>query len=114
MRKSAECLRVNAAVDIFYQKVLADPVVSHFFAHIDMEKQNNKLKAFLAYAFGAPIPYTGKKMHEAHAHMHIEEHHFNAVAGHLVATLQELQVPQELIDEVVMIVMTTKEDIVNK
>lgn len=103
---------VNAAVDIFYRKVIEDDTISHFFRHIDMERQSGKLKAFLAYAFGAPMKYDGKSMHAAHAHMHITEAHFNAVAGHLVATLQELNVPQELIDEVVAIAVSVKGDIV--
>ncbi|WNJ16424.1 group 1 truncated hemoglobin [Pontibacter sp. G13] len=104
---------VNAAVDIFYQKVLADETVNGFFANIEMGAQSGKLKMFLAYAFGAPMPYSGKNMREAHAHMKLTEAHFGAVAGHLVATLQELEVPQELIDEVVAIALTTKDDVLN-
>jgi hemoglobin len=103
---------VNAAVGIFYQKVLADESISHFFAHIDMEKQSGKLKAFLAYAFGAPMNYSGKSMSDAHSYMNLTEGHFNAVAGHLVATLQELNVPQNLIDEAAAIAMSVKGDIV--
>jgi len=103
---------VNAAVDIFYGKVLADETISHFFANTPMKTQAGKQKAFLAYAFGASMAYTGKKMHEAHAHMHLTEAHFNAVAGHLVTTLQELEVPQDLIDEVVAVAVSTKGDIV--
>ena len=53
-----------------------------------------------------------KKMSDAHAHMHLAEAHFNAVAGHLVTTLQELEVPQDLIDEVVAVAVSTKGDIV--
>ncbi|MCB0643550.1 MAG: group 1 truncated hemoglobin, partial [Phaeodactylibacter sp.] len=53
---------VNAAVDIFYSKVVADPLLKPFFIHIDMVRQSGKLKAFLAYAFGAPMAYTGKNM----------------------------------------------------
>ena len=104
---------VNAAVDIFYTKVLKDDLIKHFFEKIDMTRQAGKLKMFLAYAFGAPMQYSGKQMKEAHAYMNLTEAHFNAVAGHLVATLQELNVPQNLIDEVVVIAMSTKDDIVN-
>ena len=91
---------ITAAVDIFYGKVLPDETISHFFANTPMKTQAGKQKAFLAYAFGASMAYTGKKMHEAHAHMNLTEAHFNAVAGHLVSTLEELMVPQDLIDEV--------------
>lgn len=99
---------VNAAVDIFYRKVMEDDTISHFFRHINMERQSGKLKAFLAYAFGAPMQYDGKSMHTAHAHMHITEAHFNAVAGHLISTLQELSVVQSMIDEVVAIALSVK------
>lgn len=104
---------VNAAVDIFYKKVTADESVAQFFVDIPMQEQSRKLKAFLAYAFGAPLPYTGKTMRDAHSAMNLNEGHFGAVAGHLVSTLQELQVPQELIDEVVVIAVSTKADVLN-
>jgi hemoglobin len=104
---------VNAAVDIFYAKVMVDDRINHFFRHIDMEKQSGKLKAFMAFAFGAPLPYSGKSLRDAHQHMQLTELHFTAVAEHLVATLQELNVGQPLIDEVVRVVMTTKEDVLN-
>ena len=76
-----------------------------------MKAQAGKQKAFLAYAFGAPMAYTGKSLRAAHTGMNLTEAHFNAVATHLVATLKELNVAQNLIDEVVVIVMTTKDDL---
>jgi hemoglobin len=105
---------VDAAVDRFYAKVMADGRISHFFQHIDMKKQAGKLKAFLAFAFGAPYPYPGQALREAHQHMHITEEHFNAVAEHLVSTLVDMNVPQDLIDEVVEVVMTTKDDVLGR
>lgn len=105
---------VNAAVDIFYKKVLADERINHFFEHTDMKRQAGKQKAFLAYAFGAPMAYTGKNMRDAHAHMELTEEHFNAVCGHLVGTLQELNVAQNLIDQVVAIALSTKDDVLNR
>ena len=105
---------VNAAVDIFYNKVLADKSINHFFSHTDMKAQASKQKIFLAFAFGAPLNYTGKNMRDAHSHLKLSEEHFNAVAGHLVATLQELNVAQHLIDEVVVIAMSTKNDVLGR
>lgn len=106
---------VSAAVDIFYSKVLADKSINHFFAGTDMKVQASKQKVFLAYVFGATNTfYTGKNMRDAHAHLHLKEEHFNAVAGHLVATLQELNIAQNLIDEVVAIALSTKNDVLNK
>lgn len=105
---------VNAAVDIFYRKVLADDRISQFFDTIDMENQHAKQKAFLTMAFGGPNNYTGKDMREAHKHMNLTEEHFNAVAECLVGTLEELTVPQELIDQVVTVAVSVKDDVLNK
>lgn len=103
---------VNAATDIFYDKVLADESINHYFQGIDMKKQRAKQKAFLAYAFGAKMNYTGKDMRTAHAKLEgLNEDHFNAVAGHLVATLNDLNVPQNLIDEVVAVALSVKDDV---
>ena len=104
---------VDAAVDIFYRKVLSDPVISHFFDSVDMDRQIGKQKAFLTMAFGGPNSYTGKDMREAHKHMHLTEEHFNAVAGHLQGTLEELNVPPALIGEVMKIAASTHDDVLN-
>ncbi len=104
---------VDAAVDIFYRKVLSDDRISHFFDTIDMDAQHAKQKAFLKMAFGGPNSYTGKDMREAHKHMNLTEEHFNAVAENLIASLQELEVPQEYIDEVVAIALSVKDDVLN-
>ena len=105
---------VDAAVDIFYRKVLADDRISSFFDTVDMEGQHTKQKAFLTMAFGGPNEYTGKDMREGHKHMNLTEEHFNAVAENLVATLQELSVPQEHIDSIVGICLSVKDDVLNK
>lgn len=60
---------VNAAVDIFYRKMLTDERVSHFFDDVDMEQQILKQKGFLTMVFGGPNKYNGKNMREGHAHL---------------------------------------------
>ena len=57
---------VDAAVDIFYRKVLADNSISGFFDDLDMEEQRAKQKSFLTMAFGGPNDYTGEDMRTAH------------------------------------------------
>lgn len=105
---------VNAAVDIFYRKVLSDDHISNFFDDVDMERQAAKQKAFLTYAFGGPVQYTGKDMRNAHAHLVVRglnESHFNAVAGHLQSTLEELGAPESLIAQVMTIAASTHDDV---
>ena len=104
---------VDAAVDIFYRKVLSDDSVSSYFDAVDMDGQIAKQKSFLTVAFGGPNNYTGKDMREAHKHMSITEEQFGAIANHLNATLSELKVPPELIDEVMAIAGSTHDDVLN-
>lgn len=105
---------VDAAVDIFYRKVLSDELISDFFESTDMDQMRAKQKSFLTMAFGGPNKYSGLDMREAHKHMNLNEGHFDAVAGHLVSTLKELTVPQEYIDEIVSIALSVKDDVLNK
>lgn len=105
---------VDAAVDVFYRKVLSDDRISHFFDTVDMDRQRAKQKAFLTYAFGGPNAYSGKDMRAAHAKMHLTEEHFDAVMENLGATLVELNVPAELIGEAAAIALSVKNDVLNK
>jgi hemoglobin len=107
---------VDAAVDIFYRKVLSDDTLSLFFDAVDMEIQHAKQKSFLTVAFGGPNNYDGKDMREAHKGLvarGMNESHFNAVAGHLQATLEEMNVSADLIAEVMAIAGSTKSDVLN-
>ncbi len=105
---------VDAAVKIFYHKVLDDPKVRHFFVATDMEAQLAKQKNFLTYAFGGPIQYKGKSLRVAHAPMvkdGLNLGHFNVVVRHLRDTLEELGVQPLHIDMVMEIVASTQEDV---
>lgn len=104
---------INAAVDLFYKKVLADKRVNHFFEDVNMKRQANRQKAFLAAAFGGPKPYKGKDLQKAHAHLNLTEADFNVIAGHLQATLTELKIDAKLIAEVMAVAASTKDAVLN-
>lgn len=53
-------------------------------------------------------------MRTVHADLKLEEKHFNAIAENLVATLKDLKVSQDLIDQVIAVVATTKDDVLNR
>ena len=105
---------VNAAVDIFYRKVLSDDSIAQFFEDTDMDVQIAKQNSFLTMAFGGPNEYTGTDMRSAHAPLvakGLNEAHFGAVAGHLQATLEELGVAADLVGEVMAIAGSTHDDV---
>jgi hemoglobin len=104
---------LEAAVDRFYVRVLADKRIAHFFDTVDMDAQRKKQKRFLAVAFGANEKWDGKDMRAAHAHLKLTEEHFTAVAEALQGTLQDLGVPADLIGEVMAIAASTHDDVLN-
>jgi hemoglobin len=108
---------VDAAVDIFYRKVLTDDRISHFFEDVDMEKQAAKQKAFLTMAFGGPHNYTGTDMRRGHAHLvkrGLNDIHFEAVMENLAGTLRELKVSEDLIAQVAAIAESTRNDVLSR
>jgi hemoglobin len=108
---------VDAAVEIFYTKVLADERISHFFRWTHMKSQHAKQKAFLAYAFGAPLKYSGKSMSDAHKHLldiGLNDSHFDAVMEHLISTLKDLEVAEALIAQVEEIAESTRHHVLGR
>jgi len=108
---------VDAAVDIFYRYVLADDRINHWFDAVDMERQAAKQKAFMTMAFGGPNNYSGADMRKAHAHLveqGLNDSHFDAVAENLGKALMDLNVAQEMIDEVMAIVGSTRDDVLGR
>ena len=105
---------IDAAVDLFYVKVLADKSVNHHFEGINMAKQKARQKQFLAKAFGGPDNYKGRDLRRAHRHLDLKESDFSAIAGHLQATLKELKIDDALIAEVMAVAASTKDAVLNK
>jgi hemoglobin len=104
-------------VDIFYGKVLADPLINRFFTNVDMEALRRKQKAFLTLAFGGPNKYTGRGLRAAHSAAvkdGLNDSHFDAVARNLQATLDELKVPAELAGQVMAILASARNDVLGR
>ena len=108
---------VDAAVDLFYRKVLTDSRTSPFFDGVDMDRQIAKQKAFLTMVFGGPANYTGKDLRNGHAHLvgrGLNDSHVDAVIELLGQTLAELGVAQPLIDQVAAIANSVRFDVLSR
>jgi hemoglobin len=108
---------VEAAVELFYRKMLVDDRVSPFFDDTDMDRQIAKQKAFLTMVFGGPSHYTGKDMREGHKHLvarGLNDSHVDIVIGHLGDTLRELGVGEEQISRVAAIANSVRDDVLNR
>ena len=109
---------VETAVEKFYDRVLADDRINHFFSGVDMQQQGKHQKAFLTFAFGGASQYNGRSMREAHSRlveqMNLGDQHFDAVAENLAATLQELAVSPDLVQKVLGLVETLRNDVLSR
>ncbi len=109
---------MNAAVDVFYRRVLADAYIKRFFDGVDMQMQSNKQKAFLTMVTGGPNNYTGKDMREGHKRlvhdMGLNGAHFDHVVCHLRSTLAELGVKEDLIKTVIDVAESTRNDVLDR
>jgi len=109
---------IDAAVDIFYRRVLSDAYVKVFFEGTDMVNQAIKQKAFLTMVFGGPNSYTGLDMREGHKHMvekmGLNDSHFEHILAHLRSTLAELGVGEEKVAEIIAIADSVRDDVLNR
>lgn len=108
---------IQAAVAKMYEKILDDRILQPFFKDVDISTLRRSQTAFIVMAFGGPHNYTGQGLREAHqkyVDQGLSDLHFDAVATHLGAALSELGVEKSLIDEVMHIVGSTRNDVLCK
>jgi hemoglobin len=109
---------IMAAVDRFYAKVMADELTRPFFAGLDMDAQIRKQISFMSWAFGGPERYKARDLRQAHAKLvrdrGLGDAHFEAVAAHLKATLEELGIEPSLVQEALAIVASTRNDVLGR
>lgn len=101
---------VRAAVDEFYNRILADDKLSRFFESTSMTALKMHQVQFMKLAFSA-IPENVDvvailtEKHKRLFEQGLNGEHFDLVAGHFVATLQHLGIGQELINEAAGVVV---------
>ena len=108
---------VAAVVNLLYDGIIKDPLLLPFFDGIDVLRQKSKLVAFLSTIFGGSTRYSGEDLRQAHGHLvarGLSDQHFDAVADHLQSTLEELSVPATLVEEIMAIVESTRNDVLNR
>src|SRR5215470_11688884 len=95
---------LSAAVDVFYGRLIADPVLGPFFPGGVGARHRAYVVTVLGEALGGPERYRGPDIAGAHRGLGISGAHFDRAAAHLDAALNELGVPRHLTDHIVGIV----------
>ena len=108
---------ITVALDRFYEKVLADPRVSRYFDGVNVEGVKTQQRDFLAMAFGGPDRYVGRDLDVAHAGPRdkgLDEEGYEVFMGHFRATLEELGVDADKVEEVMAIADTGKDAVLGR
>lgn len=85
---------IEAVVDEFYERVLADESLAPYFVDADVDELRRHQTAFLTAVAGGPDAYDGRKMRAAHDHLDVTAGVFERVAEHLAAALSAFDVPE--------------------
>lgn len=103
---------------MLYSKIMVDKTLSPFFVGVNMPMLRHHMRLFLTDAFGGTSKYTGRELRDAHKDLVVSkglnDTHFNRVAEHLKETLIRFKVSEDIISEVLAIVETTRDDVLNK
>ena len=111
---------IRAVVNDFVPAAAADPKVDFTrggkwqASEALVAALKDHLVAMLGSAFGGPQKYTGRSMKVTHQGMGITTAQFEAIAGHLKATLEKHKVPKAEISEIMAIAAATAPDIIEK
>jgi hemoglobin len=103
---------IRAVVDRFYELVVGDPRLTSFFEGVDMPALKRHQALLVSQVMGGPAEYDGRSLKDAHAQLNIGNGDFDAVVQHLVDTLNEFKVPQDIIGRVGATLSQTRSDIV--
>lgn len=106
---------IAAATDDALARLLDDPAVKAYFDHMSRD-ETRKLRQhfidFLVEAAGGPAYYIGRDMRTTHVGMGITDAEWDAFVADIRESLVHLQVPERECGEVLTLMGTLKQDIV--
>ncbi|MGB6974907.1 MAG: group 1 truncated hemoglobin [Terracidiphilus sp.] len=108
---------VRAALDAFYPRVLADEMLSPFFAGVDIDRLKATQEGFFSMALGGPNTYTGRSLGDAHAHARhqgMNDDVFNRFLHIFKGVLSDLEVPADKIAEIFVVFEGGRNSVLNR
>ncbi len=108
---------IAAVVETFANRLFDDPELEPFFGSLNETRQQRFIDLnidFICQATGGPCVYTGRSMFDAHRGMGTSNDVFDVVFNHLVTVLNDFDVPRPLQRELLLLVESTRSDIVEE
>jgi hemoglobin len=109
---------IASVVDDFIDRIMVDPrlnsnpLVDEAHHRVSPAGFKYLVTEMSCWATGGPQQYSGRSMHESHAHLKITGEEWIALMEDLDDTFDKFQVPQPERDEFIAIIASTKPDIV--
>lgn len=84
---------IQRFTDDFYERMLLDKRISHFFDGINIKYLKGALADYFCVTAGGPCQYDGVSMKNAHPHLGIAKGDFNTLVEHLQDAMTAAKVP---------------------
>lgn len=105
---------VRKVVSSFYDKVLDDDLVQHYFANVDMRRLIDHQTQFISSIMGGPATVSDDVIRKVHAPLAISQADYRRVAGLLRETFEDFDFDEADIDHVYREVLRRESMIVTK
>jgi uroporphyrinogen-III synthase len=105
---------IRVAVERLYERLVADPDVSHYFERVDMPRLKRHQVLLLSQLLGGPARYLGRDLAQAHSGLQITTADYRRVIDHLVAVLTELEVDASSIASISSTLLGFESDVVGQ
>jgi hemoglobin len=108
---------IAAVCDDLLPRLMSDPQIGRFWqnrAADSIRREKQLLVDYFCASAGGPMYYTGRDMKASHAGMGISAKDWDALLGHVKATLDKFNVPDAERREVLSFIDSTRASIVEK
>jgi len=106
-----------AATDELLRRLTSDPEIGIYWrghSTDSMKRDRQLIVDFLCEATGGPVIYRGRDMKTSHQGLRITERDWEIFVGHIVATLEHFEVPEQEKQEFLDCAASVKGDIVEE
>ncbi|MFD9467276.1 group 1 truncated hemoglobin [Streptomyces sp. NPDC060027] len=103
---------LGAIVEVFYRRVLEDPILKHHFSSVDISRLAAHQRAFLAASLGGPENYSGRRVTSAHKELGITDAEFDLMVETLMTVLRDFDTPDIVVQKAFLHLESFRADVV--
>ncbi|MFC4075912.1 group I truncated hemoglobin [Salinithrix halophila] len=88
---------IIAVVNEFYDRMIMDKRVSHYFIHADTDRlREHQIQYFISHVLGGPRQYDGINLRTAHNGLNITNEAYEVAIKHMNASLRKFNVSPDI------------------